>query len=212
MHDLSQAEPHRNSNGGSASVLPALIVADEPPVLPVVVAETLPEVLMRDRVDLWKRIYDTDDNAITKALSRLAWDLTAFTCLVEMVRRAPESEDGGKRLNGMAPEMLGSGFWGSTLLGIRRLAERGPIHGSKGVCSLRGLIQDAKEVRHRLTRRVFVEDIAGLEYDYAATEARYWQFLQSQPSGQAVWVPREYHYEQSKRRHEVFDWLSGTTS
>ncbi len=166
---------------------------------------------MRDRIALWKRIYDTDDNAISKALSRLAWDLTAFTCVVEMVRRAPDNEEGSKRLNGVVLDMLGSGFWGSTMLGIRRLAEGGPINGVRGVCSLGALIQDAKAVRHLLTRRVFVEDIAALEYDYAAIEARYWQYLLAQPPGQAGWVPREYHYEPSQQRHAVFDWLSGST-
>ena len=144
---------------------------------------------MRHRIDLWKRIFDTDDNAISKGLSKLAWDLTAFTCVVEMVRKAPDTE-GGKRLNGMILEMLVSGFWSSTMQGVRRLAERETIHGARGVCSIRGLLDDAKAVRHRITRRVFVEDIAGLDYNYVVTEDKYWQFMFSQPRGQGVWVPR----------------------
>ncbi|WP_312770147.1 hypothetical protein [Pseudoxanthomonas mexicana] len=165
---------------------------------------------MRHRIDLWKRIFDTDDNAISKGLSKLAWDLTAFTCVVEMVRKAPDTE-GGKRLNGMILEMLVSGFWSSTMQGVRRLAERETIHGARGVCSIRGLLDDAKAVRHRITRRVFVEDIAGLDYNYVVTEDKYWQFMFSQPRGQGVWVPRELDADPSKQRHVLFDWLSGTT-
>ncbi|CAN7283166.1 hypothetical protein LJR168_001387 [Pseudoxanthomonas sp. LjRoot168] len=44
---------------------------------------------MRQRIELWKRVFDTDDNAISKALSKLTWDLGAFSCVVEMVRQAP---------------------------------------------------------------------------------------------------------------------------
>ncbi|KLA94576.1 MULTISPECIES: hypothetical protein [Xanthomonas] len=165
---------------------------------------------MRDRIELWKRVYDTDDNAISKALSKLAWDLTAFTCVVEIVRQAPDGED-GKQLNGMVLEMLVSGFWSSTMQGVRRLAERDTIHGQRGVCSIGGLLLDAKAVRQRITRRVFVEDIASLGYNYAAIEEQYRQFLRAQAPGQAHWVPRDYHYEPSAQRHAVFDWLSGTT-
>jgi len=166
---------------------------------------------MRQRIELWKRVYDTDENAITKALSKMAWDLAAFTCIVEMVRQAPDAGN-GKRLNGMFMDMLASGFWSSTMQGVRRLAEKEPINGPRGVCSLGGLIQDARAARGRLTREVFVKDIAGLEYNYEVTKSRYWEFALAQPrDGGAFWVPREFHYEASEQRHAEFDWLSGTT-
>lgn len=165
---------------------------------------------MRQRIELWKRIFDTDDNAISKTLPHLAWNLAAFTCLVTMVRHA-SAETNGKRLNGMMLEMLVSGFWSNTMQGIRRLAEWQDIEGSRGVCSLGGLIRSAKKVRHELTRHVFVEDIASLNYDYAATEGRYLRYLSSQPPGQPTWVPQEYDHDLSRHRHELFDWLSGTS-
>lgn len=163
---------------------------------------------MRERIALWKRVYETDENSISKQVSKLAWDLAAFTCLVELVRRAPDSRS-GKRLNGMFMDMLASGFWSTTMQGVRKLAERETIHGPRGVCSIGGLLQDAKDVRLRLSRRVFVEDIAGAEYNYRATEDRYWQWLFAGKQGPR-WVPAEYHYEISQQRHAVFDWLSGT--
>lgn len=48
------------------------------------------ETLMYNRIAEWKRIFDTEENAISKALSRMAWDLAAYSCVVEMVREAPE--------------------------------------------------------------------------------------------------------------------------
>lgn len=45
---------------------------------------------MYNRIAEWKRIFDTEENAISKALSRMAWDLAAYSCVVEMVREAPE--------------------------------------------------------------------------------------------------------------------------
>jgi len=166
---------------------------------------------MRQRIELWKRVYDTDDNAITKSLSKMAWDLAAFTCLVELVRQAPDARN-GKRLNGMYLDMLATGFWSSTMQGVRRLAEKGPIDGPYGVCSLGALIHDAKATRNRLTREVFVRDIAALEYNYEATRTKYWEFAlaQANSGAGAYWVPREFHYEPSEERHAEFDWLSGT--
>ncbi|KAB8180496.1 hypothetical protein FKV24_012415 [Lysobacter maris] len=64
---------------------------------------------MKERVALWKRIYEADENSINQQISKLAWDLAAFTCFVELVRRAPDSRS-GKQLNGMFMDMLVSGL------------------------------------------------------------------------------------------------------
>lgn len=163
---------------------------------------------MRQRIEEWKSIYDRDDNAITKALSKLTWDLAAFTCIVEMVRQAPD-EGEGKRLNGMVLEMLVTGFWNNMMQGVRRLAEAGPIRGPKAVCSLGGLLQDAKAARPNITRRVFVEDIAGLDYDFEAVEERYWAYVHAQREPGYMNIPRKLDSEPSRQRHALFDWLSG---
>lgn len=165
-------------------------------------------VPMRLRIEEWKSIYDTDENAITKALSKLAWDLAAFTCIVEMVRQAPD-EGEGKRLNGMVLEMLVTGFWNNMMQGVRRLAEPGPIRGPRAVCSLGGLLQDARAARHGITRRVFVEDIAGLDYDFEAIEERHWAYVLAQREPGYMNIPRALDSEPSRQRHVLFDQLSG---
>lgn len=167
---------------------------------------------MRERVADWKRIFDTEDNAISKALSRLAWDVCAYSCVVEMVRQAPVvSEE--KRLNGMVMDLLATGFWTGTMQGTRRLVEKESIRGPRGVCSLGGLVADVKACRERLTREVYVCGIAELQYNYNRTRAAKEEYCSDQvrQGNHSFWIPHEYHYERSLQRHAEFDWLSGVT-
>lgn len=168
---------------------------------------------MRDRIAEWKRIFETEENAISKALNRMAWDVAAFSCVVEIVRQAPEV-GGQKQLNGLIMDMLASGFWAGTMQGIRRLVEVEPIRGPRSVCSLGGLIADVRASRGKLTREIFVRDIAGLEYNYFRTRAASESFANEQlrQGNRSYWVPIEYHHELALKRHEEFDWLSGVTA
>lgn len=168
---------------------------------------------MQDRIAEWKRVFDQEDNCITNALSRMAWDLAAYSCVVEMVRAAPEI-DGEKQLNGMVMELLATGFWNGTIQAVRRLVEKEAIRGRWGVCSLGALVADTRASRSELTREVFVCAIAGLDYNYhriLAAKHDWWN-EQVRQGIHGFCVPREYHYEPSMQRHAEFDWLSGTTS
>lgn len=167
---------------------------------------------MRERVAEWKRIFDTEENAITKALYRMAWDLAAYSCLVEVVQQAP-IVGGEKQLNGLFLDMVATGFWSGSMQGIRRLVEKEPIRGTKSVCSLGGLIADIRGSRGKLTRRVFVSDIAGLEYNYLLTAAAREAYGQDQiqQGNDSYWTPQLLNDQQSRKRHAEFDWLSGTT-
>lgn len=168
------------------------------------------EIPVLDRIAEWKRIYDTEENSITKALSRMAWDLAAFSCLVEVVNQAPVA-GGEKQLNGLFLDMAVTGFWNGTMQGIRRLVEIEPIRGPRSVCSLGGLIADVRAARKRLTREVYVKDIGRLEYNYLRTAAAYEAFLdvQTREGNTSFWVPIDLHDEYSRKRHDEFDWLSG---
>ncbi|WCW83027.1 hypothetical protein KK204_24375 [Pseudomonas aeruginosa] len=168
---------------------------------------------MHNRIAEWKRIFDTEENAISKALSRMAWDLAAYSCVVEMVREAPEISE-KKQLNGLVMDMLASGFWAGTMQGVRRLVEREPIRGPKSVCSLGGLISDIRAARGKLTREIYVKTISGLEYNYNRTYAAQSAFSDEQVrlGKNSYWVPVEYHYERAVDRHKEFDWLSGVNA
>lgn len=168
---------------------------------------------MLDRIAEWKRVFETEENAITKALNQMAWDIAAYSCVVEMVRQAP-TVYGEKQLNVLIMDMLASGFWAGTMQGIRRLVEVEPIRGPRSVCSLGSLIADVRASHGKLTRLVYVRDIAGLDYNYHSTYAAYEAFAteQRQQGKRSYWVPTKYHYELAIKRHEEFDWLCGVNS
>ena len=167
---------------------------------------------MRDRIALWKHAFDVDDNGVSPTLSQLAWNVAAFSCIAEAVRHAPDAPDGGKCLNELTIELLASGFWSSTMLTVRRLVDRAhPLQGRHGVCSIGAIVNDVRSVRRRLTRRRYVEDIAGAAYNYELIRRRHWEYLERQSGAGVVWIPRDLDETPSELRHAEFDWLSGTT-
>lgn len=163
---------------------------------------------MKERVEAWKHAFEGDEQAILTTLVNFAWNYAAFTTVIQIVRQAPEDDEGRKKLNSMVLDLLAGGYWANAILAIRRLVDRGPFNGRRGVNSLWALIQDIKASRGNLTRAVYVETIASLPYDYEDIREKYWQFVMAQPAG-GVHVPRELWYEPSEQRHEEFDWLSG---
>lgn len=164
---------------------------------------------MKERIAAWKEAFESDEQAILPTLVNFAWNYAAFTTIAQIVHQAPENEDGRKKLNPMALDLLADGYWANAILAIRRLVDRGPLDGKRGVNSLWALIQDIKANRDNLTRETYVETIAELPYDYDNIQRKHDDFLMKQPAGKAVFVPRELWYEPSKQRHEEFDWLSG---
>lgn len=165
---------------------------------------------MEDRIKSWKIAFEVDEQAVLTTLINFAWNYASFATIVELVRGTPEDHEGEKPLNPLLFDLLIGGYWGNALLAVRRLVDKGPIQGRDGVCSISAIIRDARACRLRLTRKVYVEDIAGLPYNYEALKDRYWRHVLAQPPG-PQYVPRELWYEPSEARHTQFDWLSGTT-
>lgn len=165
---------------------------------------------MRDRIAAWRHAFEEDDNAVLPTLVNFAWNFAAFQTIAKAVELAPANADGSKNLNFMMLNLLRGSYWGGAILAIRRLVDRGPLHGPVGVASLRSILGDVVACRLRLNRRVYLEDIAGLDYDYEDIERRAFEYLLAQPEGAAVWMPRELDDSSSRRRHEEFDYLSGT--
>lgn len=155
----------------------------------------------------WKHAFEGDRQSVLSTLTNFAWDFASYSAIVEMVRLAPE-ERGEKRLSPLVMDLLARGFWNGSILAIRKLVDKAPLTGATGVCSLRAIVSSARGARRRLTRRVYVEQIAGLPYNYELTKTAYWEWIFSQGPG-PHWAPREFHYEPSQERHAEFDWLSG---
>lgn len=164
---------------------------------------------MKKRIEAWRRAFETEENAVVPTLSTFAWNYAAFTAVVRIVDQAPVDAQGEKQLNAMVLELLRSTYWGSAVLAIRRMVDKGPLDGAQGVNSLAAIVGDARACRTKITRRIFVEEIAGLEYDVGAIEQRHWDFVSSNPPGKPLWVPANLNPAPSLNRHREFDFLSG---
>lgn len=167
---------------------------------------------MKDRIETWKRAFEEDDQGVLPTLIDFSWNYAAYTTIAKIVEHSPETEDGRKNLNYMMLNLLASGYWQSAALAIRRLVDGGKLKGKKGVNSLRAIVNDIKDCRNSLTRKVFLEEIHKQAYDYELVRERYWHFVQSQPPGQATWIPKELQYELSENLHTEFDFLSGVAA
>lgn len=167
---------------------------------------------MKDRIALWRHAFEQDERSVRSQLVNLSTRISDFNCIVEAVRLAPEGESGGKKLNRMLFQLLARGFWESTILAIRRLADASqPLRGERGVCSLGAILEDVYATRAKFTRRVFVEEVAGLTYNYANRTDQHWRLRRPIAPDAADWVPVLVTRDESEDRHRLFDWLSGTT-
>lgn len=165
---------------------------------------------LKARIKNWKEAFSDTTSGIYPTLADLHWKYAAFRTAATIVRHAYENPDRGHHPNRMLFNMIADSYWTGTLLGIRRLLDRGALTGDTGVFSLRSVIRDAEACSGKLTRRVFLEEIAGLPYDYEAIERAEFKYLSSLPPGTAVWGSTEAFA--SRSRHDQFDFLSGVSA
>lgn len=163
---------------------------------------------MQESIARWKHAFNKDENSIQSTLLSLAWNYASYHSIVRAANLHPDV-DGKKELNGLLFELLRSGYWAGTLLAIRKVTDRGPLRGPRGVVSLRSIARDVESEQRRFTRRAFVEDVAGAPYDYEEVERASWKYLAKHATGKAVWIPRELDPYPSIHRHAQFDYLSG---
>ncbi|MBN8742552.1 MAG: hypothetical protein J0H86_23825 [Xanthomonadaceae bacterium] len=167
---------------------------------------------MKDRIERWRAAFSGDEQSVVRALVSFAWNHAAFQSVVKAVELLPESPDGGKPFNWMLLELLKNTYWGSTVLAIRRLVDAESLIGKRGVMSLRSILNDVRASRAVLTRRVYVEDIAGLAYDAEEVARKGDAFFLRHAERKAVWIPRALQPEPIRQRHDQFDFLSGVPS
>lgn len=162
---------------------------------------------MQERVAIWKAAFEGDGQSVMSTLTNFAWNYAAFQTFVAIAQAAPTDEDGQSRLNPLMFQLASTGFWGWAFPAFRRLLDTGPLHGANGVCSLRAIVRDARSVRHRITRRVYVEVIGEAPYDYLELRRQQDEFMRGLGEGIHA-IPRRLTPEISEYRHAEFDWLS----
>lgn len=162
---------------------------------------------LKKRIGAWKTAFSDETNGVFPTLQKLYWNYAAFRTAIAIMRYASAHPEKDLEPNSLLLDMVADAFWQGTLLGVRRLLEHGDLSSHVGVHSLRSIIRDVEANRMRITRRVYVEDIAGLPYDYETLERQEYETLAALPAGTARWGSTDAFV--SRLRHEQFDFLSG---
>lgn len=160
------------------------------------------------RIAAWRDAFQDETTGIHRTIQDLLWNYAAFRTTVRIVRLA--NEKGGARppLNQMIFNVVSEGFWSGLLLGTRRLLDKAPINGPKGVYSIRSVVSDVGASRGWLNRQIYVEKVLNAPYDLD-------RLLQEQhdslvaAKGRPVWGDPELMKSEAAHRH--FDVLSGVS-
>ncbi|MER9057026.1 hypothetical protein [Mesorhizobium sp. M0910] len=104
--------------------------------------------------------------------------------------------------------LISEGYWSSLLLGTRRLLDKAPLNGPKGVYSIRSVVKDVETSREWLTRRIYVEKVLDAHYDLDRLRREQHEKLTAAKGG-VIWGDPELMKSEAAHRH--FDTLSGVS-
>lgn len=153
-----------------------------------------------------------DNHAIIQQIYRMVWNAAVFNVINEARRIAPKDAQGNIEFNGMIHRFIDTSFFNSQLLAIRRLSDKYPLTGEKGVYSLVALLSDMKDNVKLLTRENF---FAGerLEYDVDKIKQKEMEFHSHKikEGVSAYWIPSNVDTESIERRHREIDILTGVS-
>lgn len=160
------------------------------------------------RIAAWRDAFQDETTGIHRTIRDLLWNYAAFRTTVRIVRLANEKRGTRPPLNQMIFNLVSEGFWSSLLLGTRRILDKAPINGPKGVYSIRSVVNDVGASRGWLNRQIYVEKVLNAHYDLD-------RLLQEQhdslvaAKGRPVWGDPE--LMKSEAAHQHFDVLSGVS-
>ncbi len=158
-----------------------------------------------ERIKRWQEAFRDDTTGIHTTVQDLLWNYAAFQTTVQIVHLASERQDEGATLNQMLFNLIHEGYRSSMLLGTRRLLDKHALKGPKGVYSIRSVVNDVKESRGWLNRKIYVENVHGAEYDNKRLRLEMDRDLAS--GNGPVWESRE--LIKSDDAHRCFDELCG---
>ena len=153
-----------------------------------------------------------DIHSIKNQIIWMIWDAGVFRVINEARRLAPTDDSGEVQLNGIEHDLINRGFMVSQASAIRRLVDRGPAQGPRGVYSLYGLLDDMEKHAHLMTREhIFAAE--NLEYDYESVRAAYIEYChqKARTADGPFGIPPNLRWEGPADRHEEIDRLSGET-
>lgn len=151
-----------------------------------------------------------DRNSVFNQIHRMVWNAAVFNVINEGRRTAPLTPEGGPALNGMVHRFIDQCFFQNQMVAIRRLVDKGGLHGRRGIYSLGSLIADMMQHVHLLTRCNLMT-AAGLPMDPDPIRNLANRYIEEHCGGaeEGVMVPPELDYERIEERHAEIDKLCG---
>lgn len=151
----------------------------------------------------------SDPHSIWRQIHLLLWDFVLFSTVNDIRHHEAENPSDGVGFNSSVLRLFDTGFMTAQVIAIRRLSDQQPSNPSRGVISLRRLINEIRSNRELVTRENYVS-CDGLPYDPSVAQAA-WIRNQAgagdaaatwlDPTGPDAWVP-------SDLAHKSFDKLS----
>jgi hypothetical protein len=140
----------------------------------------------------------------------MLWQSAFYRCVNESRRYLLDDNQGGKLANGALHELIDKGYFVPHATAVRRLLDKGPKSGPRGVYSLYALLEDIGENIGLLTRGNVLE-ARGLPYDFEPLEvqARKAAISKAIESGQAGYFIEQDGWFEAKYWHETMDKLCG---
>lgn len=151
-----------------------------------------------------------DPHSIWRQIHLLLWDFVLFSTVNDIRRYVAENPSEGVGFNSSVLRLFDTGFMTAQVIAIRRLSDQQPRDPSRGVISLRRLINEIRSNRELMTREVYVS-YDGLPYDPSAAQEAWLRthvdmgdagVTWLDPSGPTAWAP-------SDVMNKNFDRLSG---
>lgn len=179
------------------------------------------DVIDKDRLRLFREkrsdwiawLSGSDAHTLWRQIHLLLWDYVLFSTVNDIRRHVADNPSEGVGFNSSVLRLFDTGFMTAQVIAIRRLSDQQPRDPSRGVISLRRLINEIRSSRELMTREVYVS-YDGLPYDPSVVQAA-WIRTQVEtgdatatwldPTGPNAWVP-------SDLMHKNFDKLSQKNS
>ncbi|HTV46825.1 MAG TPA: hypothetical protein VMG59_00145 [Phycisphaerae bacterium] len=168
------------------------------------------QTTLKEKRKQWLEVLSGEDpHSIFQQIAGMTEDAASFLIINEARRLAPPAPDGGVQLNGLIHDLIDRGFYCCQLSAIRRLSDKAPLKGEKGVYSLISLINDMDH-HHPLFTREAIFEAEGLEYDPEVIRTKQEKYrAEKKKSGETVsFLPDELSLEETVRRHKQIDYLA----
>lgn len=165
--------------------------------------------IFREKREVWLSWFSHGiSSSIENQLYNLMWWDATFWTLNE-ARKFADEKSPSSAITPILAGLIDQGYLALQILSLSKLVERNSADRSKGIISLRRVVDEIRENAKLFTRENYVAH-DGLPFDAEIAYQKYLQEMEGKPRG-AIWVAAggSSDWAESRRMHEIFDGLSG---